>query len=60
MAKTKPHMHVVVVPITEGVLLSAKDVIGNTKGLTELKDRFNEYINICGYDLARGLTRGVK
>ncbi|MDZ5123704.1 plasmid recombination protein [Staphylococcus epidermidis] len=39
--------------------MSAKEVLGNKKALTEFQDRFNEHINSCGYDLSRGITRGV-
>ncbi|MGU3127270.1 plasmid recombination protein [Staphylococcus aureus] len=31
--------------------LSAKEVVGNKKALTEFQDRFNTYINKQGYDL---------
>mgnify|MGYP002757683950 FL=1 len=59
MDEKTPHMHYGVVPITEDGRLSAKEVLGNKKALTEFQDRFNEHINSCGYDLSRGITRGV-
>ncbi|WP_179108720.1 MobV family relaxase, partial [Staphylococcus hominis] len=49
-----PHMHFGVVPLTEDGRLSAKDVLGNKKALTEFQDRFNHYINHKGHDLKRG------
>ncbi|MBW3855136.1 plasmid recombination enzyme, partial [Staphylococcus aureus] len=47
------------VPITQDGRLSAKEVIGNKKALTEFQDRFNEYVNQRGYDLERGQSRQV-
>lgn len=49
-----PHMHFGIVPITQDGRLSAKEVIGNKKALTEFQDRFNEHVNDKGYDLERG------
>ena len=57
MDELTPHMHYGVVPITEDGRLSAKEVVGNKKALTEFQDRFNEYINSCGYELSRGISR---
>ena len=54
-----PHMHFGIVPITQDGRLSAKEVIGNKKALTEFQDRFNEYVNQRGYDLERGQSRQV-
>ncbi|MDN8969212.1 plasmid recombination protein, partial [Staphylococcus aureus] len=45
------------VPITKDGRLSAKEVVGNKKALTEFQDRFNTYINEQGYDLERGVSR---
>ncbi|MDZ5123692.1 plasmid recombination protein [Staphylococcus epidermidis] len=59
MDEKTPHMHYGVVPITEDGRLSAKEVLGNKKALTEFQDRFNEHINSCGYDLSRGITRAL-
>ncbi|WP_113590057.1 MobV family relaxase [Staphylococcus aureus] len=53
------HMHYGVVPITDDGRLSAKEVVGNKKALTEFQDRFNEYVNQRGYDLERGQSRQV-
>ncbi|MCK8688420.1 plasmid recombination protein, partial [Pseudomonas umsongensis] len=49
--------HYGVVPITDDGRLSAKEVVGNKKALTEFQDRFNEYVNQRGYDLERGQSR---
>ncbi len=53
MDEITPHMHYGVVPITKDGRLSAKEVVGNKKALTEFQDRFNTYINKQGYDLKR-------
>ncbi|PKF12784.1 MobV family relaxase, partial [Macrococcoides caseolyticum] len=45
MDEKTPHMHYGVVPITDDGRLSAKEVVGNKKALTEFQDRFNEYVN---------------
>lgn len=54
MDEKTPHMHFGIVPITQDGRLSAKEVIGNKKALTEFQDRFNEHVNDKGYDLERG------
>uniref|UniRef100_UPI001EFA927D MobV family relaxase n=2 Tax=unclassified Mammaliicoccus TaxID=2803851 RepID=UPI001EFA927D len=59
MDEKTPHMHYGVVPITDDGRLSAKEVVGNKKALTEFQDRFNEYVNQRGYDLDRGQSRQV-
>ncbi|NUW85274.1 plasmid recombination enzyme, partial [Staphylococcus aureus] len=59
MDEKTPHMHYGVVPITDDGRLSAKEVVGNKKVLTEFQDRFNEYVNQRGYDLERGQSRQV-
>jgi hypothetical protein len=59
MDEKTPHMHYGVVPITDDGRLSAKEVVGNKKALTEFQDRFNEYVNQRGYDLERGQSRQV-
>lgn len=59
MDEKTPHMHYGVVPITDDGRLSAKQVVGNKKALTEFQDRFNEYVNQRGYDLERGQSRQV-
>ncbi|MGT0244489.1 plasmid recombination protein [Staphylococcus aureus] len=45
-----PHMHYGVVPITKDGRLSAKEVVGNKKALTEFQNIFYTYINKQGYD----------
>ncbi|MHC0551155.1 MobV family relaxase [Salinicoccus sp. CNSTN-B1] len=54
-----PHMHFGFVPLTEDGRLSAKERLGNKKALTELQDRFNQYVNQKGYDLSRGIAKTV-
>ena len=49
-----PHMHFGIVPLTKDGRLSAKDVLGNKKALSELQDRFNDFINNKGFRLERG------
>ena len=57
MDEKTPHMHYGVVPITTDGRLSAKDVVGNKKALTEFQDRFNQYMNDKGYNLERGESK---
>lgn len=57
MDEKTPHMHFGIVPITQDGRLSAKDVVGNKKALTQFQDRFNQYINEQGYNLERGQSR---
>ncbi|HDH6130020.1 TPA: plasmid recombination protein [Staphylococcus aureus] len=57
MDEKTPHMHYGIVPITKDGRLSAKEVVGNKKSLTELQNRFNEYVNQHGYDLERGESK---
>lgn len=57
MDEITPDMHYGVIPITKDGRLSAKEVVGNKKALTEFQDRFNTYINKQGYDLKRGISR---
>jgi hypothetical protein len=49
-----PHMHFGFVPLTKDGRLSAKEILGNKKAMSELQDRFNEFINEKGYNLERG------
>lgn len=57
MDEKTPHMHYGVVPITDDGRLSAKDVVGNKKALTEFQDRFNQYLNDKGHNLERGESK---
>src|SRR5699024_225113 len=59
MDEKTPHMHYGVVPITDDGRLSAKEVVGNKKALTEFQDRFNEHVKQRGYDLERGQSKQV-
>lgn len=54
-----PHMHFGFVPLTDDGRLSAKEKLGNKKAMTELQDRFNQYVNSKGYDLQRGTAKEV-
>lgn len=49
-----PHMHFGVVPLTKDGRLSAKEVLGNKKALTQFQDRYNAFMNEKGYALERG------
>ena len=59
MDEKTPHMHYGLVPITTDGRLSAKEVVGNKKALTEFQDRFNEHVKQRGYDLERGQPRQI-
>ncbi len=52
-AKT-PHMHLCFVPLTADKRLSAKEIVGNKKKLTQWQDRFWEYMVKKYPDLERG------
>ena len=54
-----PHMHFGFVPLTDDGRLSAKEKLGNKKAMTELQDRFNQYVNAKGYELQRGTAKEV-
>src|SRR5690625_1507532 len=54
-----PHMHFGFVPLTDDGRLSAKERLGNKKDMTELQDRFNQYVNSKGYELQRGTAEEV-
>ena len=54
-----PHMHFGFVPLTDDGRLSAKEKLGNKKAMTELQDRFNQYVNAKGYELERGTAKEV-
>src|SRR5699024_7649354 len=54
-----PHMHFGFVPLTDDGRLSAKEKLGNKKAMTELQDRFNQYVNANGYKLQRGTAKEV-
>jgi len=57
--ESTPHMHFGFVPLTEDGRLSAKEVVGNKKALTQFQDRYNEFMNEKGYDLERGQSKQV-
>lgn len=44
MDEKTPHMHLSFVPLTEDGRLSAKDIVGNKKKLTQWQDRFWEHM----------------
>lgn len=54
-----PHMHFGLVPITEDGRLSAKDMLGNKKAMTEFQDRFNNFVNERGFDMERGTPKQI-
>jgi hypothetical protein len=49
-----PHMHLIFVPITKDNRLSAKEIIGGPKGLTQWQDEFHSYMA----ERIPGLQRG--
>ena len=49
-----PHMHLCFVPITEDERLSAKDIVGNRKKLTQWQDEYWSYMVKKYPDLERG------
>ena len=49
-----PHMHLSFVPLTEDKRLSAKEIVGNKKKLTQWQDRFWEHMVKKYPDLERG------
>lgn len=57
--ESTPHMHFGFVPLTEDGRLSAKEVVGNKKALTQFQDRYNKFMNKKGYDLERGESKQV-
>ena len=54
MDEKTPHMHLSFVPLTEGGRLSAKEIVGNKKKLTQWQDRFWEHMGKKYPDLERG------
>lgn len=54
-----PHMHFGVVPLTKDGRLSAKEVLGNKKAMTEFQDRFNNFVNEHGFDMDRGTSKRI-
>ena len=54
MDEKTPHMHLCFVPLTEDKRLSAKEIVGNKKKLTQWQDRFWEHMVKKYSDLERG------
>lgn len=54
MDEKTPHMHLCFVPLTEDGRLSAKEIVGNKKKLTQWQDRFWEHMVRKYPDLERG------
>jgi len=54
MDEKTPHMHLSFVPLTEDNRLSAKEIVGNKKKLTEWQDKFWEHMVRKYPDLERG------
>ena len=59
MDESTPHMHFGFVPLTKDGRLSAKDVVGNKKALTEFQDRYHQFINQRGFQLDRGESKQI-
>ncbi len=58
MDEKTPHMHLCFVPLTEDKRLSAKEIVGNKKKLTQWQDRFWEHMVKKYPDLERGESAG--
>ncbi len=54
MDEKTPHMHLCFVPLTEDKRLSAKEIVGNKKKLTQWQDKFWEHMVKKYPDLERG------
>ena len=54
MDEKTPHMHLCFVPLTADGRLSAKEIVGNKKKLTQWQDRFWEHMVKKYHDLERG------
>ena len=54
MDEKTPHMHLCFVPLTKDGRLSAKEIVGNKKKLTQWQDRFREHMVKKYPDLERG------
>ena len=59
MDEKTPHMHVSFVPITEDGRLSAKEIVGNKKKLTEWQDGFWQHMVDKYPDLERGKSASI-
>ena len=59
MDEKTPHMHVSFVPITEDGRLSAKEIVGNRKKLTEWQDGFWQHMAAKYPDLERGKSASI-
>ena len=58
MDEKTPHMHLCFIPLTEDGRLSAKEIVGNKKKLTQWQDRFWEHMVKKYPDLERGESAG--
>ena len=59
MDEKTPHMHVSFVPITQDGRLSAKEIVGNKKKLTEWQDGFWQHMAEKYPDLERGKSASI-
>ena len=59
MDEKTPHMHVSFVPITEDGRLSAKEIVGNKKKLSEWQDGFWQHMAENYPDLERGKSAAI-
>ena len=58
MDEKTPHMHLCFVPLTADKRISAKEIVGNKKKLTQWQDRFWEHMVKKYPDLERGESAG--
>lgn len=58
MDEKTPHMHLSFVPLTTDGRLSAKEIVGNKKKLTQWQDKFWEHMVLKYPDLERGESAG--
>ena len=58
MDEKTPHMHLCFVPLTADKRLSAKEIVGNKKKMTQWQDRFWEHMVKKYPDLERGESAG--
>ena len=56
MDERNPHMHVCMVPITPDKRLSAKNIMGNQKTLSEWQTKFHEHMSARWNELERGAS----
>src|SRR5574344_645260 len=69
MDEKTPHIHCVVIPLvkkldkrtnTERYTISKKQYIRDNKHLSDLQDKYCDYLNMCGFALERGIKHSDK